>query len=727
MSSIADDPRLTAYALGELPEAERAEVEALLRDDPAARAALEETASLAGLLKEELRAEPGPRLSPDQRAAVVQRFEDERRIVPFYRRRAALWTAGGALAASLLGYLTFGTELTERRRPEALARLGSQSKMRDAGAPYRRVEPLTGAPRSEDFKSAPPPAAPSRPEESNAAPAPILGLPALKRKSEARGALKPDVRFSTSLPPAEDQVQLGLRGKLKESIELSRSSSPRSREPAVKPELRRFNPSPQDPSVDVPTLPERRQEALVHNPFRSAIDDPLSTFSIDVDTASYANVRRFLTHNTRPPLEQVRIEEMINYFSYDYAPPVEADRPFSSELEVTQCPWNIKNRLVRIGLKGRVVPEDQRPTTNLVFLLDVSGSMNSANKLPLVKEGLRQLVERLGENDRVAIVVYAGASGLVLPSTSCQEKSTILGALDRLSAGGSTNGGAGIQLAYQTAVANFIEGGVNRVVLATDGDFNVGLRRRSDLESLIQDRAKSGVFLTVLGFGRNGYNDGIMETLADKGNGNYAFIDNRAEAKKVLVDQLSGTLITIAKDVKIQVEFNPAKVASYRLIGYENRVMAAADFNDDRKDAGEIGAGHTVTALYEVVLRDPNAPLQTEDPRVDELKYQERKKLSQSPEMLTLKLRYKQPDGDTSSLLAFPLVDQQRSYNDATTDFKFAASVALFGMILRNSPHKGDGNLELVDELAQDGLGADAKGYRKEFRQLVQAAHRFVR
>ncbi len=459
---------------------------------------------------------------------------------------------------------------------------------------------------------------------------------------------------------------------------------------------------------------------IADNPFMTVDDDPLSTFSIDVDTASYANTRRFLDNGSLPPADAVRIEELINYFNYGYDTP-EDDTPFATNVEMAGCPWNQDHRLARIGLKGWEMADDERPPSNLVFLLDVSGSMGSANKLPLLKQALKMLVNQLDERDRIAITVYAGASGLVLPSTPCSDKQAILSALDRLNSGGSTNGAAGIELAYRTAQKNFIEGGTNRVILATDGDFNVGVTNRGDLTRMIEDKAKQGTFLTVLGFGMGNIQDATLEQLADKGNGNYAYIDTTAEAKKVLVDEMGGTLVAIAKDVKIQIEFNPATVQGYRLIGYENRLLAAQDFNDDTKDAGEIGAGHTVTALYEIVP----VGVEMDSRDVDELKYQtprKRSKKASSGDLFTLKLRYKQPDGDTSSLLEFPIADSGNSYVQASQDFKFAASVAGFGMILRDSPHKGNASYDGIIELAGEGVGADKHGYRAEFIKLVKKA-----
>ena len=461
-------------------------------------------------------------------------------------------------------------------------------------------------------------------------------------------------------------------------------------------------------------------DRIFENPVLAVAQNPLSTFSIDVDTASYSNVRRFINHGSLPPKDAVRIEEMINYFTYDYDPP-EGDDPFSANVEIATCPWNTDHRLVRIGLKGWEIADEERPASNLVFLLDVSGSMTPVNKLPLLKKAMQLLVERLNENDSVAIVVYAGASGLVLPSTTCDNKEVILEALERLQSGGSTNGGQGIQLAYDVAVQNFVEGGVNRVILATDGDFNVGITNQGDLIRLIEEKAKSGVFLSVLGFGMGNYKDSNLEKLADKGNGNYAYIDTINEARKVLVEEMGGTLVTIAKDVKIQVEFNPAEVNAYRLIGYENRIMRAEDFNDDTKDAGEIGAGHTVTALYEVVP----AGTAVDVPNVDPLKYQQSTQLTgaaTSGEMLTLKLRYKEPDGDTSKLLVFEIVDDGAQISDASSDFRFAAGVAVFGMILRDSEYKGSATYDTVVALAEDGLDDDEHGYRAEFINLVLAA-----
>lgn len=456
---------------------------------------------------------------------------------------------------------------------------------------------------------------------------------------------------------------------------------------------------------------------ITENSFKNPLDHPLSTFSIDVDTASYSNTRRMLNWNQRPPIDSVRIEEFINYFSYDYAAP-EDEHPFAVHLDSASAPWNKANRLVRIALKGKELDLSERADANLVFLVDVSGSMNDRKKLPLVKKSLSYIIEKMSASDRIAIVVYAGASGLALPSTTANNQETIQHALDRLSAGGSTNGGAGIELAYKVAQEHFIENGINRVILCTDGDFNVGVSDQGSLQRLIEEKAKSGVFFSAIGFGSGNYRDDIMELLSNKGNGNYAYIDSDKEARKVFVQNLLGTLYTIAKDVKIQVEFNPEQVAAYRLIGYENRMLAKEDFNNDKKDAGEIGAGHTVTALYEIVPTGQEAP--TVD--VDDLRYQkpaEQTTTAADGEMLTVKLRYKEPDGDTSKLIAHHLIDSNQLIENADEDFRFASGVAAFAMILRNSSYVGEFSSEDVKSLISGSLGKDSGGYRSELLELI--------
>jgi len=482
-------------------------------------------------------------------------------------------------------------------------------------------------------------------------------------------------------------------------------------------------------STTTAPLPESEEDApyntegyshIDENPFLEVARAPLSTFSIDVDTASYSNTRRFLKDGRLPPKDAVRIEELVNYFSYDYPQPV-GDAPFSVTAEISEAPWDTSHRLVHIGLQGKRIPMGDMPPANLVFLLDVSGSMNDPRKLPLVKSAMKMLTEQLSARDRVAMVVYAGSSGLVLPSTRGDHKGEILAAIERLEAGGSTNGGEGIELAYKIAQENFIKGGSNRVILATDGDFNVGVTSEGDLVRLIEEKRQSGVFLSVLGFGTGNVKDSTMEKLADKGNGNYAYIDTLGEARKVLGEQIGGTLFTIAKDVKIQVEFNPKQVAAYRLIGYENRLLRDQDFNDDTKDAGEIGAGHTVTALYEVVPFGQKF----ENPGIDPLKYQkpvQPSELANSDEMMTVKLRYKEPAENQSKLISVSLADSKGKLAAASENFKFASAVAQFGMLLRDSKYKAQANYNKVLELARSSMNNDAQGYRSEFIQLVETA-----
>jgi len=455
------------------------------------------------------------------------------------------------------------------------------------------------------------------------------------------------------------------------------------------------------------------------NEFISTLDKPLSTFSIDVDAASYGNVRRFITGGDLPPADAVRIEELINYFDYDYPNP-RGRHPFSITTEVAECPWNGEHKLVHIGLQGERVEVEDLPPSNIVFLIDVSGSMNQPNKLPLLKSSFRLLVDNLRPEDRVAIVVYAGAAGLVLPSTSGNQKDQILCAIDRLQAGGSTAGGAGIRLAYQVAQESFLEDGNNRIILATDGDFNVGMSSDGDMVRLIEEKRESGVFLTVLGFGQGNLKDSKMEKIADKGNGHFAYIDNIIEAKKVLINEMGATLLTIAKDVKLQVEFNPARVASYRLIGYENRILQDRDFDDDTKDAGELGAGHSVTALYEIALAD-----REDDGSERSLKYSDvtvRDGARRSSELLTVSFRYKPPTESQSRLLSEVVKDRNTRFADASENFRFSAAVAEFGMILRDSKHKGEATMAHAVFTARAARGEDPHGYRAEFVSLAEIA-----
>lgn len=454
------------------------------------------------------------------------------------------------------------------------------------------------------------------------------------------------------------------------------------------------------------------------NPFLETIDNPLSTFSIDVDTASYANVRRYLNGGSMPPVDAVRIEELINYFTYDYSEPT-GDAPFSFTTELSECPWNEEHELLLIGLQAEKIDMQDLPPNNLVFLIDTSSSMSYDNKLPLLKKAFRLLIQELRPVDTVSIVAYADATGLVLKPTKGDQKDAIMKALDSLDAGGSTAGGAGIELAYATALKNFDEDANNRVILATDGDFNVGVSSEAELERLIEEKREDGIYLTVLGFGTGNYQDAKMESLADTGNGNFAYIDNIMEAKKVLVNEFGGTLVTIAKDVKMQIEFNPTIVESYRLIGYENRMLAAEDFDDDTKDAGELGSGHSVTALYEIVLADyatENASelrYTTTTVSVDE---------TESNELMYIKFRYKKPDEDESILLDEPVAFNPVVWEDVSDNMKFASSVAAFGMLLRDSENKGDATYSSVKKWAEASMGQDPMGYRSEFIDLVEIA-----
>lgn len=461
-------------------------------------------------------------------------------------------------------------------------------------------------------------------------------------------------------------------------------------------------------------------DRIQENGFKSVADTPLSTFSIDVDPASYSNMRRFINRGELPPADAIRTEELVNYFSYDYPKPTGND-PVKITVEAGTCTWNTAHRLVRIGLKAKEIPTEQLPASNLVFLIDVSGSMWGANRLDLVKSSLKLLVNNLRNKDKVAIVTYAGSAGVKLEATSGGDKQKIREAIDELTAGGSTAGGAGIHLAYQIAKKNFISDGNNRIILCSDGDFNVGVSSAEGLEQLIEKERKSGVHLTVLGYGMGNYKDKKIQVLAEKGNGNHAYIDNLQEANRVLVGEFGATLHTVAKDVKLQVEFNPSQVQAYRLIGYESRLLKDEDFNNDAKDAGDMGAGHTVTAFYEVI---PAGVKNEYVGKVDDLKYQKKEKMTLKPtgsdELLTVKLRYKAPDKDVSRKMELPFVDNKG--DSVSSDFRFASAVAMFGQLLRDSDFKGTADYDKVIKLAKQGLNNDERGYRREFILLVEAA-----
>ncbi len=750
MTRTIDETVLTAYALGECTPEETAEVEALLRRSPGAQQLVEQIRALADIAEEALLDEPV--LLDDQRQVILDAAdaadsddalglppvqapkplpppeapasEADAKVVPLRRSRRRIWamriTAMGAVAAVALAAVTVPSFMmldapNVSRAPTSSMTTSSASMSESPPDPEVLRKSLLSELQADMREAGVQPeldaATPDMPDRYT------VVTPAMKQQLESQGYISDQT--------ADRQRRLqAARQMRRRSVEHDPNSA-RDRVPSAGPV---YNEKPNYRLIQVggpvadptPEVSGEQYNPIEHNDFALATDEPLSTFSIDVDTASYANVRRFLNRHTLPPASAVRIEELINTFDYGYTPPV-GDAPFATHVEIASCPWNPTHRLARIGIKGQVIEEEELPPSNLVFLLDVSGSMASQNKLPLVQQAIKLLVHELDERDRVAIVVYAGSSGLVLPSTNGEDEGTILRALERLKAGGSTAGGEGIQLAYQTAVGNFIDGGINRVILATDGDFNVGVSDQGELIELIEDRAKSGVFLTVLGFGTGNLQDGTLEQLADHGNGNYAYIDSLDEARKVLVTERGGTMATIAKDVKIQVEFNPMEVHAYRLIGYENRALEARDFADDTKDAGEIGAGHTVTALYEVVpagtdLAVPSAPI---------LRYQQPTSTTDaaaSGELMTVKLRYKRPEEDRSQLVRFAVTDGGTSWQQASVDFRHAAAVAAFGMLLRDSPYAGEATWSMVDDLAQLGSARDPHGYRMEFLRLVRKA-----
>jgi Ca-activated chloride channel family protein len=860
MSFDPDDPRLTAYALGELDEVEHAEVETLLGDDADSRKEVEDLRAMARILTEQLRTEPAPTLSPEQRQ-VIEKSTGIIASLPKRNWSRLVWPLAFAACLAGIGFAVLpsirplfdpgkpsaadfdeGALALKRDLPQAVAEsrfaetpapavsepssLDSLSREKRDRAPLLAdaapAGPSNGTRWGERGAGANP--APSRRLEGLAeqppasAPATNPNAPAgALAKSSSAGSAPPSVAFRSGggmgmggmgggmggmsnmmSGPAQGQAAMK-PGQVAQKAQFGRAKAKATRDFALGAGSTvvgtqaggraNFSPNPQMPytqaaagltvssdrgkddskrvgkpaaeakglgdsqvalrSVKQESEKQPVEEKLLaeaelkqevdrakdqladvnaeafdahnDNPFVSPKIEPLSTFSIDVDTASYANIRRFLNQNTRPPVDAVRIEEMINYFPY-HDPLPTGDDPLATRVEIAGCPWNPDHRLARVSLTSRPIPRAGRPASNLVFLVDVSGSMNQPNKLPLVQASLRRLVEELGENDRIAIVVYAGASGLVLPSTSCMNKAEILSTLDQLQTGGSTNGGAGIQLAYDTAVNHFLKGGANRVILATDGDFNVGIANRDELVKLIEAKRKSGVYLSVLGFGMGNLKDGQLEALADKGNGNYAYIDSIDEAEKVLVKEMGSTLVTVAKDVKLQLEFNPAKVGAYRLIGYENRLLAAQDFANDAKDAGEVGAGHHVTALYELVppqkaehdvVRNAAEPLKYQTPALQ---------TKPSGETMNVRLRYKRPTEETSRLFEQGVTDSGLDFSHATSDFKFASAVAGFGMLLRESPYKGSLTYPAVLEIAGSALADDPSGYRREFTGLVRKA-----
>lgn len=784
MSIDHDDPRLTAYALGELDESGRAEVEALLDQSPEARAVVAEICNAARLLTENLRAEQGPGLAAEQ----LRTIESELNPTPAAPRPSRIrWYALAATFIVGAGALTL--TLRQQLTPQS-AELPSGAYMSDGSVAYKATEappaspalpPIVASSREElrqfgrERNEALGPAVASAPVpdgrfdrvnrfalEASPAPGPVGGMMGgMPGEPGQRRAGKQGIPGMMGVMPGQPAQQragtqgmpgmmgggmmgggmMGMgggipsagrtvvaveRGNLEKRSQLAEPLSDLARDSRP---LDRATPASdlgvrlELESVVAPLAQAEKPfnteayDRIKDNPFVRTDKENVSTFSIDVDTASYANVRRFLMQNALPPRDAVRIEELVNYFRYDDPAPREGNA-FRVTTEIAGCPWNADNRLLRIAIKGREIDLENRPPGNLVFLVDVSGSMHAADKLPLLKTGLALLVEKLGENDRVAIVTYASGTRVVLPPTPCDRKREILSAIDQLQAAGSTNGGAGIQLAYDAAVASFIKGGINRVILATDGDFNVGITDAGSLQRLIEEKARTGVFLSVLGFGQGNLQDARMEQLADKGNGNYSYIDSIDEARKVLVDEMGGTLVAIAKDVKIQVDFNPGRVAAYRLVGYENRLLENRDFADDTKDAGEIGAGHSVVAFYELVPPGKAGEIAA----AEGSKYTRKVEVEPSDETLTVKLRYKAPEGETSSLIERPIQDDGRDFASASPDFKFSAAVASFAMLLRDSAYKGSLTFGGVIELASGSVGADPMGHRREFLELVRRA-----
>jgi Ca-activated chloride channel family protein len=733
-----EEARLTAYALGDLDAADAAEVERRIAATPGLSAEVEAIRRFAADLDSALRAEPAPGLTSAQRAAIGAGAPLRERRLVFSSR--TFWAGAGLIAAACVAIVLVAPLFSEAEKARENVAFGDREALEQRADAFAKNE------RAEEGQA---PASRARREAGREVPSgsPVGGVTAADALSDSVQGLKkleaelrdqPSLLLSTIEPNQSAWSDLGvadehvarLRGAVPPSA-LAAEPAPGAADGRAAGSTSTTTGAPidddeADADMKRPDHSGESYSRIEENRFRDPIEDgaDLPTFAVDVDTASYANLRRLLRGGNLPPPDAVRLEEMINYFDYAYAPPA-GEHPFSVTIETSACPWNPGHRLMQIGLKGRDVPRDERPATNLVFLVDVSGSMSAANKLPLVQASLRLLVDNLIADDRIAIVVYAGASGLVLPSTYCDERGVILSAIENLRSGGSTNGGAGIELAYRVAEESFIQGGVNRVILCTDGDFNVGVTGDA-LIRLIEEKRRGGVELTVLGYGTGNVKDDAMEKLANHGNGNFGYIDSIDEAGKVLVDEMVGTLVTIAKDVKVQVEFNPAQVREYRLLGYENRVMAARDFRDDARDAGEIGAGHTVTALFEIVpgAADGDAAEAGADDRP--LKYQRRRvDRVGSPDLATVYLRYKIPGAsgaDAATEIEFVARDAGAVIESASRDFQFAAAVAAFGMILRDSSHKGDATCELVRDLAAPGVADDAKGRRAEFVELVEIA-----
>jgi Ca-activated chloride channel homolog len=741
-----NDPKWTAYVLGALDEADRDAVERLLAASAEARALVEELKTTVLALEDAFDTEPADVLAPAQRAAVRRAADAPTRRWFAHLPLRSAWSLGAVTAALLVAAVQL-TRSPQPGSPNPATAVSTRETLTQPNQPPTSLSRSPEAASSQSRAEARPPGAIAS-QRSGA-----LGTTAGSAAVSADSTLSRQEAERRDLAPPAERLQLQETITVTGEVPLgdlqssARAVQTFSTSPTA-PTARSVAPAPagaltgsgrgggvvvgnglgafSDPfergRTSAPSIGNESYARASENGFVRASQEPLATFSIDVDTASYSNVRRFLNQNQLPPADAVRIEELVNYFTYDYPRP-SGNRPIGASMAVTAAPWNLRNRLVRVGIKARDIDAGRRPASNLVFLVDVSGSMATPQKLPLVKSGLKLLVDQLGEDDVVSIVVYASASGLVLPPTHADRKDVIARALEGLQAGGSTNGGSGIQLAYNQATANFIRGGVNRVVLVTDGDFNVGITDQAQLTRLIEDRAKSGVFLSVLGFGMGNLKDATLEKLADTGNGHYAYIDTLSEARKVLVEQVSGTLVTVAKDVKIQVDFNPAKVEAYRLIGYENRVLRPEDFNNDLKDAGDMGAGHTVTALFEIVPRGGTIPGPSVDPSVFQATPRSTPPpASTSSDLLVLRVRYKLPEAAESTRMDIPLADRDVAFSSVDADARFAAAVAAFGMILKDSPYRGNATLGWVLDTATASQGQDRGGYRGEFVSLVRKA-----
>lgn len=713
MKLTENDPRIAAYVLDELPPGEREAVEAALQSSERAHAEATEVYEAASWLKSALAAAPAVGLDAVRSATVEaalagdQRAEDPGAPLPNGSRssRRTPSSAAGLFWRWALGGLAFGCSLVmltawwwSRSTPQPLAALDLEAARAAAGT-------RPPAPGSQD-----PSVAPAEPVVP-VAPPPVVQPPA------------------TSSPMMDIRMMMRY-GLVPRGMKITLPDDGAGSPPAAVP-----GPQPGSDPTDAYRYAGRpgagsaaageAYAGFVENAFLDPATTPLSTFGLDVDTASYSNVRRFLNSGQLPPRDAVRLEELVNAFSYGYPAPAGAD-VFAIHPEVGTCPWNPWHRLVRIGIKARGFAGGQRPAANLTFLVDVSGSMNSPDKLPLLKQGLRMLVERLRPDDTVAIVVYADSSRVVLPPTPGDRRDVILAALEGLEASGSTNGGSGLQTAYDLAAGRFVVAGANRVILCTDGDFNVGLTDPAALVQVIRRRASAGIYLSVLGFGTGNLKDATMERLADEGNGHYAYLDSLNEAHRVLAAGLNSSLTVVARDARVQVEFNPAHVQRYRLLGYENRALAPEDFNNDRRDAGEVGAGQTITVLYEILP----VGVTGSDPRIDPLRYQpgaRRERPAGRPvELLTVKLRYQEPGGGVSHRLELPVLDAGAALPATSDDFRFAASVAGFGLALRNSPHRGTATVASLMPLAAAALGADPDGERAAYLQLLQRAARLI-